>query len=48
MAATKILWGQIITVFLIVLTTTWTATEWVASPLAFQQELGGTWFHLFG
>jgi hypothetical protein len=45
---TKILWGQIITVFLIVLTTTWTATEWVAWRLAFQSELRGPWFHLFG
>ena len=48
MAATKILWGQIITVFLIVLTTTWTATEWVAWRLAFQPELGAPWFRLFG
>ena len=48
MAATKILWGQIITIFLIVLTTTWTATEWVAWRLAFQPELGGPWFHLLG
>lgn len=48
MAATKILWGQIITVFLIVLATTWAATEWVAWRLAFQPELGGPWFHLFG
>jgi hypothetical protein len=27
-SATKILWGQVITVFLIVLLTIWSATEW--------------------
>jgi len=48
MSATKILWGQILTVFLIVLTTTWGATEWVAWRLAFQPELGPPWFRLFG
>ena len=30
MSATKILWGQILTVFLIVLMTTWAATQWTA------------------
>lgn len=30
MSATKILWGQVLTVFAIVLVTTWTATEWTA------------------
>ena len=48
MSATKILWGQILTVFLIVLATTWGATEWVAWRLAFQPELGAPWFTLFG
>jgi type IV secretion system protein VirD4 len=48
MSATKILWGQILTIFLIVLTTTWGATEWVAWRLAFQPELGTPWFRLFG
>ena len=48
MSATKILWGQVITVILIVLTTTWAATEWVAWRLAFQPELGAPWFRLFG
>ena len=43
MSATKILWGQILTVFLIVLATTWGATEWVAWRLAFQPELGAPW-----
>lgn len=48
MSATKILWGQVITVFLIVLATTWGATEWVAWRLAFQPELGAPWFYLLG
>ncbi|TPI12194.1 conjugal transfer protein TraG [Mesorhizobium sp. B4-1-3] len=48
MSATKILWGQILTVLTIVLITTWGATEWVAWRLAFQPELGHPWFTLFG
>ena len=46
MSATKILWGQIITVFLIVLSTMWSATEWTAWRLGFQPELGRPWFEL--
>ncbi|MEO1985160.1 MAG: conjugal transfer protein TraG [Martelella sp.] len=46
MSATKILWGQIAVVFLIVLTTTWGATEWVAWRLGFQPQLGTPWFDL--
>jgi type IV secretion system protein VirD4 len=48
MSATKILWGQILTVFLIVLTTTWGATQWTAWKLGFQAPLGPPWFELFG
>jgi type IV secretion system protein VirD4 len=48
MSATKILWGQILTVFLIVLATTWGATEWTAWRLGFQPELGAPWFELAG
>jgi type IV secretion system protein VirD4 len=48
MSATKILWGQIFTVLLIVLATTWGATEWVAWRLAFQPELGTPWFRILG
>ena len=44
MSATKILWGQILTVFLIVLATTWGATEYVAWKLGFQAQLGPAWF----
>ncbi|MFB9262290.1 conjugal transfer protein TraG [Bradyrhizobium erythrophlei] len=48
MTATKILWGQILAVFTIILATIWGATEWVAWRLAFQPELGAPWFRLFG
>jgi type IV secretion system protein VirD4 len=44
MSATRILWGQIFIVFLIVLATTWSATQWTAWRLAFQPELGPPWF----
>ncbi|MER9437223.1 conjugal transfer protein TraG [Mesorhizobium sp. M0618] len=48
MSATKILWGQILAVLMIVLITTWSATQWVAWRLAFQPELGRPWFHVLG
>ena len=48
MSATKILWGQILIVFLIVLMTTWAATEWTAYRLGFQAALGPPWFELAG
>ena len=44
MSATRILWGQILVVFSIVLATTWSATQWTAWRLAFQPELGPPWF----
>ncbi|MER9002579.1 conjugal transfer protein TraG [Mesorhizobium sp. M0862] len=44
MSATKILWGQITVVFLIVLATTWAATQWTAWRLGFQTQLGPPWF----
>ncbi len=48
MSGTKILWGQILAVVLIVLATTWTATQWTAWRLGFQAQLGNPWFELFG
>ncbi|MGD9844973.1 MAG: conjugal transfer protein TraG [Hyphomicrobiaceae bacterium] len=48
MSATKILWGQILAVFLIVLATTWGATAYVAWKLGFQVQLGPAWFSVFG
>ncbi|KMY86400.1 Type IV secretion system protein VirD4 [Candidatus Paraburkholderia calva] len=44
MSGTKILWGQILVVCLVVLATTWGAPEWVAWRFAFQPELGPPWF----
>ena len=46
MSATKILWGQVIAVLLIVLIAIWSATQWTAAALAFQPELGPPWFFL--
>jgi type IV secretion system protein VirD4 len=46
MSATKILWGQIIVVFTIVLVTMWAATQWTAWRLGYQPELGQPWFNL--
>ena len=48
MSATKILWGQILIVFAIVLTTVWGATQYVAWSLGYQAQLGEPWFTLFG
>ena len=48
MAATKILWGQILAVFLLVLTGIWGATQWTAAALGYQPELGSPWFALLG
>ena len=48
MTATKILWGQITVVFLIVLCTTWGATQWTAWCLGFQPQLGAPWFEIAG
>ena len=46
--STKILWGPILTVFAIVLTTTWSATQWTAWRLGFQHQLGTPWLDLAG
>jgi len=48
MSGTKILWGQIIVVGLIVLTAVWGATQWTAWRLGFQPQLGAPWFVLWG
>ncbi|GAA0733340.1 MULTISPECIES: conjugal transfer protein TraG [Sphingomonas] len=48
MPATKILWGQIAAVFLIVLVSIWSATQWTAAALAWQPELGRPWFMVLG
>jgi type IV secretion system protein VirD4 len=46
MSATKILWGQILIVSMIVVATTWSATQWTAWRLGFQPELGRPWFEI--
>jgi type IV secretion system protein VirD4 len=48
MSATKLLWGQILVVLLTALMAIWAATEWTAWRLAFQPELGSSWFRLAG
>jgi len=44
MTPTKLLIGQIIIVFAIVLAGIWFATQWAAAHLAYQPELGLPWF----
>ncbi|QKC98366.1 conjugal transfer protein TraG [Mesorhizobium sp. NZP2298] len=48
MPATRILWGQVLTVLLIVLVTTWCASQWTAWRLGFQPQLGQPWFEFAG
>lgn len=48
MSAAKILWGQILAVLIIIVASVWSATQWTASALGFQPELGVPWFHMFG
>jgi type IV secretion system protein VirD4 len=44
MSATKILWGQILVVFAIVLAAIWAATQWTAWRLGYQPQLGDPWY----
>ncbi len=44
MSATKILWGQLLLVSVVVLAFLWAATEWTSWRLAFQPQLGPPWF----
>ena len=48
MTPTKLLIGQIIVVFAVVLVGVWFATQWAAAELAYQPELGRPWFTAFG
>ena len=48
MSATKILWGQIFVVSLIVLAAIWGATQWTAWRLGYQPQLGEPWIVLAG
>lgn len=44
MSATKILWGQLLIVGIIVLIGVWGATQWTAGALGYQARLGPPWF----
>jgi type IV secretion system protein VirD4 len=48
MSATKILWGQLLFVSVVVLAFLWAATEWTSWQLAFQPQLGPPWFLIGG
>ena len=43
MTPTKLLIGQILIVFAIVIAGLWVATQWAAAMLAYQPELGRPW-----
>jgi type IV secretion system protein VirD4 len=46
MTPTKILVGQVLVVFAIVIATQWFATQWAAARLGYQTELGSAWFSI--
>ncbi|HEY1145721.1 MAG TPA: conjugal transfer protein TraG [Allosphingosinicella sp.] len=48
MTPTKLLIGQILVVFAILMLGLWAATQWAAAMLAYQPELGPAWFELRG
>src|ERR1700728_2057652 len=46
MTPTKILVGQALIVFAVVIATLWFATQWAAAPLGYQHQLGAPWITL--
>jgi len=48
MTPTKLLLGQILIVFAIVIAGVWSATQWAAAMLGYQAQLGAPWLVLFG
>jgi type IV secretion system protein VirD4 len=44
MSGTRILWGQLLLVGLVVLGAIWGATQWTAASLGYQSALGPPWF----
>lgn len=48
MTPTKLLIGQILVVFAIVIAGVWAATQWCAAMLGYQPQLGEAWFVLSG
>jgi type IV secretion system protein VirD4 len=48
MSGSRVLWGQVAIVLVIVFTAIWCATEWTAWRLGFQAQLGTPWFEVTG
>jgi type IV secretion system protein VirD4 len=48
MSATRIQWAPVLVVTLVVVSTTWGATQWTAHALADQPSLGSPWFVVSG
>lgn len=48
MTPTKLLLGQIVIVFAIIISAVWSATQWAAGALDFQTGLGPAWFEVAG
>jgi len=48
MTPTRLLVGQILVVFAIVLAGVWAATQWAAAMLGYQPELGISFARIFG
>ena len=46
MSASKVLWGPVLAILVIVLGTTWAATQWTAWRLGFQPQLGSPWIYI--
>ena len=46
MTPTKVLVGEVLLVFAIVIATLWYATQWAAAQLGYQPELGTPWLSL--
>jgi hypothetical protein len=46
MTPTKLLIGQILVVFLIMILGVWGATQWAAAMLGYQSELGTPWYRI--
>jgi type IV secretion system protein VirD4 len=47
MTPTKLLLGQILIVFAVVIGRVWFATQWAAAELAYQPQPGMPWFVIF-
>ena len=48
MQGTSVLFGQVLTVFGIVIAGVWGATQWTAAALGYQLRLGTPWFDFYG